>query len=274
MRRVSSSDASSGMNSHLCGLTTIESARSQPANASRRSGMSATGPAYAASTCSQRPSRSAISAIASTGSIAVEDVVPIVATMAIGRRPAARSSAIARLRGRRRPSRSRVGRDPDQRRAPETERHARLLDRAVGLLGGVHARRRDVRGRPARGRGVEARRLPRRGERDERRRRRRIGDAGRRTPRAGPSAWRSQSTTTPSSSVPTGEVRHSIAFWPSAAVSSSPRIPGPEALVAKYAKKPGCCQCVRLGTIRRSTSARIASSGSPCSGGRPGTAGR
>ena len=48
-----------------------------------------------------------------------------------------------------------------------------------------------------------------------------------------PSAWRSQSTTTSSSSVPIGEVRHSIAFWPSAAVSISPRIPGPEAVVAK-----------------------------------------
>ena len=48
-----------------------------------------------------------------------------------------------------------------------------------------------------------------------------------------PSAWRSQPTTTPSSSVPIGEVRHSIGFWPSAAVRNSPSIPGPDALVAK-----------------------------------------
>ena len=48
-----------------------------------------------------------------------------------------------------------------------------------------------------------------------------------------PSAWRSQSTTTSSSSVPIGDVRQSIAFWPIAAVSISPRIPGPEAVVAK-----------------------------------------
>ena len=48
-----------------------------------------------------------------------------------------------------------------------------------------------------------------------------------------PSASRSQRTTTPSSSVPIGEVRHSIGFWPSAAVRNSPRIPGPDAEVAK-----------------------------------------
>ena len=48
-----------------------------------------------------------------------------------------------------------------------------------------------------------------------------------------PTACRSQPTTTPSSSVAIGDVRHSIAFWPSAAVSISPRIPGPEAVVPK-----------------------------------------
>ena len=35
-------------------------------------------------------------------------------------------------------------------------------------------------------------------------------------PSGSPSAWRSQSTTTCSSSVPLGDVRHSIGFWPSA----------------------------------------------------------
>ncbi len=52
-------------------------------------------------------------------------------------------------------------------------------------------------------------------------------------PAGSPTAWRSQSTTTSSSSVPIGEVRHSIGFWPSVAVSISPRIPGPDAVVAK-----------------------------------------
>ena len=65
-----------------------------------------------------------------------------------------------------------------------------------------------------------------------------------------PSAWRSQSTTSSSSSVPIGDVRHSIAFWPKPAVSISPRMPGPEAVVAKYARNPGCCQCVALGSTR------------------------
>jgi len=52
--------------------------------------------AYAASTCSQIPSRSQIAATASTGSTLVADVVPTVATTASGAQPDARSSAIAR----------------------------------------------------------------------------------------------------------------------------------------------------------------------------------
>ena len=48
-----------------------------------------------------------------------------------------------------------------------------------------------------------------------------------------PRASRSQPTTTSSSSVPIGEVRQSIGFWPIAAVSISPRMPGPEAVVPK-----------------------------------------
>jgi hypothetical protein len=48
-----------------------------------------------------------------------------------------------------------------------------------------------------------------------------------------PSPSRNQRTTTPSSSVPIGDVRHSIGFWPRAAVIISPRTPGPDALVAK-----------------------------------------
>ena len=45
IRRLSSSEQSNGVNSHLWGLTTMESARSQPLNGARRSGMSATTPA-------------------------------------------------------------------------------------------------------------------------------------------------------------------------------------------------------------------------------------
>jgi hypothetical protein len=74
---------------------TIESARSQPSNGPRQSGNKATTPAYAESTWSHRPSRSAISAMAATGSADVDEVVPTVATTAIGRRPAPRSAAIA-----------------------------------------------------------------------------------------------------------------------------------------------------------------------------------
>ena len=94
-RRVRNSDASSGTNSHLCGLTKTESARSQPLNGSRHSGSRAAAPAYAASTWSQSPSCCAMSAIAATGSTDVDDVVPILATIAVGRCPARRSRAIA-----------------------------------------------------------------------------------------------------------------------------------------------------------------------------------
>ena len=66
-----------------------------------------------------------------------------------------------------------------------------------------------------------------------------------------PSAWRSQSTTTSSSSVPMGDVRHSIGFWPRTAVSISPRMPGLDAVVEKYAMKPGCCHCVAFGSTSR-----------------------
>lgn len=48
-----------------------------------------------------------------------------------------------------------------------------------------------------------------------------------------PTAWRIQSTTTCSSSVPAGLVRHSIEFEFRTAVSISPMIPGPEAELAK-----------------------------------------
>ena len=48
-----------------------------------------------------------------------------------------------------------------------------------------------------------------------------------------PRAWRNQSTTTCSSSVPTGLVRHSITFEFRTAVSISPMIPGPAAELLK-----------------------------------------
>jgi hypothetical protein len=48
-----------------------------------------------------------------------------------------------------------------------------------------------------------------------------------------PSACRSQSTTTCSSSVPDGDVRHSMGFCARAATSISPRIPGPDAVDGK-----------------------------------------
>ena len=48
-----------------------------------------------------------------------------------------------------------------------------------------------------------------------------------------PSAWRNQDTTTVSSSVPIGEVRHRNVFWASEAISSSPTTPAAELDVGK-----------------------------------------
>ena len=85
-----------GVDIHLWGFSTIESARSHPSNSLLFSGREAAGPAYAASTCIHTPSRSHTSAMADTGSTLVVEVVPIVAHTMTGVRPAARSSVMAR----------------------------------------------------------------------------------------------------------------------------------------------------------------------------------
>src|SRR5438445_773408 len=149
--RVQSTLQSTGVNSHLCGLTTTESASSAPSSTQRSSGTRAALPAYAASTCSQRRCSAQTAAIVATGSTLVLDVVPIVATTAAG------------------------------------------------------------------------------------------------------------------------DVRQSIALALSVAASISPRIPGAEAVDAKYAMKPGACQCVLAGMSRRSTSVSTASKSSCDSGGAGGS---
>src|SRR3954471_19788641 len=93
-RLVQKAEQSIGVNSHLCGLTTKESARSQPARHQRSSGQTAAAPAYAASTCSQTPASSQRAASSATGSTDVVDVVPTVATTAV----ASSSGKSARMR--------------------------------------------------------------------------------------------------------------------------------------------------------------------------------
>ena len=173
--------------------------------------------------------------MAATGSTEVDDVVPIVATIAIGRRPAARSAAIAAASASGPQLEPLVRRDAHERvatRGPSVM-HAFSIG-AVRLGRGVDAQRRHVRAdRPGPCRATSspaAWRAAASAMSDE-------VDAvsvSRPSNASGsPSAWRSQPTTTSSSSVPIGDVRHSIGFWPSAAVSISPRIPGPDAVVAK-----------------------------------------
>ena len=54
-----------------------------------------------------------------------------------------------------------------------------------------------------------------------------------------PIICRSQSRTCSSSSVAAGDVRHSIPLTLSAAVTISPKIPGSEPVVGKYARNDG-----------------------------------
>src|ERR1700730_18357370 len=84
----------------------------------------------------------------------------------------------------------------------------------------------------------------------------------------------SQSIRCISSSVHAGLVDHSIPCTPSPEERRSPKIPGPEALHGKYAKKLGDCQCVTPGRINRPTSLSNASNGSPCTGGFAGSEAR
>src|ERR1700730_6586556 len=86
-----------------------------------------------------------------------------------------------------------------------------------------------------------------------------------------PSMDTSQSSTCVSSSVQAGLVDHNMPCTPRPEDNKSPRIPGPEALHGKYAKKLGDCQCVTPGRINFSTSLSSASKGSPRSGGSAGS---
>src|SRR5436190_11749987 len=79
---VQRSEQSAGTSSHLCGLTTSESASSTPSCDHRSSSQIHAEPAYAASTCSQAPAACARSASSLTGSTEANEVVPTVATTA------------------------------------------------------------------------------------------------------------------------------------------------------------------------------------------------
>ena len=90
-------------------------------------------------------------------------------------------------------------------------------------------------------------------------------------PSGRPSSCRTQSTTRSSSSVDAGDARQCSATWFIAAAISSARMPGSDAVTAKYAKKRGCCQFVSAGTISSSRSRSTFANGSPCSGGDAGS---
>ena len=199
------------------------------------------------------------------------DVTAVVPTVADDRDRAAPRRAVLRDRpararpgpsGARRPSG--IFRRPDD---PEAEDDARLVDGGVGELGAVDDAGADGPRAPSSGR----RGRPARGRR-----------------RARSASREAVSASCPSKpSVPPGARRSSRASGPSPAPSRSRRArcargfrpgctrpresrrrrPGRSRSLAKYAMKPGCCQCVRFGSTRRSRSRSIASHGSGSSGG-------
>ena len=182
----------------------------------------------------QAPRAAAIAAIAAIGSTEVDEVVPIVATIASGTRPAARSSpmAVASAAGSS-SNRSFTGILRRLARPRPRVMHAFSIDEWASAE--AYTRTPPARsGRPARPSAAASRPAASRAAARAIRVEVEAVSVSRPSKAGGsPSPWRSQSTTTPSSSVPIGDVRHSIGFWPSAAVSISPRIPGPDAVVPK-----------------------------------------
>ena len=148
--RQKSAEQSIGVKSHLCGLTTIESARSQPASTSRRSGRMAATPPYAASTWSQSASARRCRRPPAPGSTLVVPVVPTVAHTGDG--PPARRAVLgdrARERARIHPELG-VGRDlPNAPRARSRGRSRPSPTELCACSGGVDTRRRGRSDRPA-----------------------------------------------------------------------------------------------------------------------------
>jgi hypothetical protein len=70
--------------------------------------------------------------------------------------------------------------------------------------------------------------------------------------------------------VDAGDVRQMKATELSVAARNSARMPGSAALLAKYAKNRGLCQCVVPGSRISSRSRRTSANGSPRSGGDAG----
>ena len=127
------------MNSHLCGFTTIESASPSPQNGLAGLGAWRRPPHRLhrrAARCSRRPQ---IPAISPTGSTLVVDVVPIVATTARGRMPAARSSAIASWRASVRSWKLSSQAFAAAARCPSPSRIDGLVHRRMRVLGAVDA---------------------------------------------------------------------------------------------------------------------------------------
>jgi hypothetical protein len=178
------------------------------------------------------PSRWAIFAISATGSIEVVEVVPIVPTRAIGLVAGRAILGDGASRASIRSSELVVGRDAHERRdpnrascTPSRSRNGprRSVDAQFRYVGAA-GRPRAAASVPAASRAaasaimddIEA-----------------LSVSKPSKPAGSPRAWRNQSTTTCSSSVPTGLVRHSITLEFRAAASISPMIPGPDAALLK-----------------------------------------
>ena len=220
------------MNSHLCGLTTSESAaprrRADPAEAGhhrRDAGVRRVDvqpDAARARRCrrSRRPDRRSSST----------------SCRPWPRRPsaaaAARSSSIARASAsgacgtRRRP-------ESAERVVAEAEQDDRLVDRRVRVLGAVDAQRRQVDAPGSPRSRTLATAFARGRERVQRRDRRRVVDDAFERRRAGRAAAAASRAPPPRARSPPGDVRHSIACTLSAADRNSARTPGALPEIAK-----------------------------------------
>ena len=144
----------------------------------------------------------------------------------------------------------------------------------MGLGRGVDAQPRQsvAAGDPAR-RGVDAGRLARGGERDQRRRRRGVGQEPVERCPAARAPGAASRRPPPRARSPIGDVRQSIAFWPIAAVSISPRIPGPTPSSRSTPGSPGAARRSRSARPGGGSRRGSPSSGSGASGAAAGNSG-
>jgi hypothetical protein len=204
------------------------------------------------------------------GSSAVVVVVPVVATMAQGTEPHARSARIASCERVGAHRLSLVDRDHPQVLAAEAREQGGLLDRAVTVHGGVDHQA-PVAGLQA---AAASEYAVLRSRAQSRATSVLVDAVSWMTPRkvsGRPNIWRVQSQTTSSSSVSAGLDCQESPSTPRPLLRKSPSTEAGEVLDGKYPKNDGCCQCDSPGRSTSSTSRITPSRDSGSTGGALGS---